>query len=139
MSVIVVQELIQYLNDIFPNIHYSLTHPYSYYRDACSYYLFGHCASFARILNAIFPNNSELYVSSSHVLVKIDNYFYDVCGLVVDVKLSDYRYSEIDDYYMRSVLNKEDLLERKLEDILIQLGKTKLYDLMELHTESLNY
>lgn len=139
MSVIVVQELIQYLNDIFPNIHYNFTKPYSYYRDACSYYLFGHCASFARILNAIFPNNSELYVSSSHVLVKIDNYFYDVCGLVVDVKLSDYRYSEIDDYYMNTILNKEDDLEQKLEDILIQLGKTKLYDLMELHTESLNY
>ena len=39
MNVIVVQELIQYLNEIFPNIHYSLTKPYSYYRDACSYYL----------------------------------------------------------------------------------------------------
>ena len=139
MSVIVLQELIQYLNDVFPNIHYRFTQPYSYYRDACSYYLFGHCASFARILNAIFPNNSELYVSNSHVLVKIDNYFYDVSVVEVNVKLSDYRFSEIDDYYMRSVLNNEDELEQKLEDILIHLGKTKLYDLMELHTESLNY
>lgn len=139
MSVIVVQELIQYLNDIFPNIHYNFTKPYSYYRDACSYYLFGHCASFARILNAIFPNNSELYVSSSHVLVKIDNYFYDVCGVVYDLNLNDYHYADLNDYYMNTILNKEDDLEQKLEDILIQLGKTKLYDLMELHTESLNY
>lgn len=139
MNVIVVQELIQYLNDIFPNIHYNLTKPYSYYRDACSYYLYGHCVSFARILNAIFPNSSELYVSSSHVLVKIENYFYDVSGVVVDVKLSEYRSSEIDDYYMNTILNKEDELEQKLEVMLIQLGKTKLYDLMELYTEILNH
>ena len=95
--------------------------------------------SFARILNAIFPNSSELYVLSSHVLVKIENYFYDVSGVVVDVKLSEYRSSEIDDYYMNTILNKEDELEQKLEVMLIQLGKTKLYDLMELYTEILNH
>ena len=122
MSVIVVQELIQYLNEIFPNIHYRFTQPYSYYRDACSYYLFGHCASFARILNAIFPNNSELYVSSSHVLVKIDNYFYDVSGVVYDLNLNDYHYADLNDYYMNTILNKEDDLEQKLEVMLIQLG-----------------
>lgn len=139
MSVIVVQELIQYLNEIFPNIHYRFTQPYSYYRDACSYYLFGHCASFARILNAIFPNNSELYVSSSHVLVKIDNYFYDVSGVVYDLNLNDYHYADLNDYYMNTILNKEDDLEQKLEVMLIQLGKIKFQNLMELYTESLNH
>lgn len=139
MSVIVVQELIQYLNEVFPNIHYKFTQPYPYYRDAGSYYLFGHCASFARILKAFFPNNYKLYVSSSHVLVKIENYFYDVSGVVVDVKLSDYRSSEMDDYYLNTIFNKEDELEQKLEDMLIHLGKIKLHDLMELHTESLNH
>ena len=139
MSVIVVQELIKYLNDIFPNIHYSLTSPYSYYRDSFNYYSSGHCASFARILNAIFLSDAELYVSNSHVLVKIENYFYDVCGVVSDLNPIDYRLAELDDYYMNRVLSNKDELEQKLENILICLGRAKLQDLRELYTETLNH
>ena len=39
----------------------------------------GHCYYYAKILQTIFPEG-KLFYSASHVVIKIDDFYYDVRG-----------------------------------------------------------
>lgn len=124
---IVVQELIQYLNELFPSLHYEFTKPFSWERDSFSYYLNGHCFSFARILMAIFSGNAIPYISDKHVIIKIDDNFFDVWGLIYD---NIQGYHVVDNNYISLVFDNSDSLEKELELALIDYGREKYRELL---------
>lgn len=59
------------------------------YRDAISFYEFGHCSSYARILYETLDGNCEFYEDFSnknpqigHAIIKAGEHFYDTTGIV---------------------------------------------------------
>lgn len=125
-----VQSVIMVLNINFPGL---LKKYAGYDRDAVSFYLYGHCTSFARILYEIFNGNCAIYDDFSsesenregHVICKIGDHFYDVRGCIDQTPtLENYkecpisRFPFIEDMHGNSTDHDEEIKEE-----LIAIGK----------------
>lgn len=128
---VIIQELIKYVNEIFPKLHYNFTNPFPWARDSFSYYLSNHCVSFARILKALFPMKTVFFLSKSHLIIEIEGFYFDVRGILTDVDLNEYYATDENNPYINLVFNNTDELEEKLETTLIQLCKIKYDELLK--------
>ncbi len=136
--------VIQYINNEFPKIYYDLNvanvkkycpaisdtklNSYNLSNDAYSYYLNGHCFSYTTILMSIFDNIPIRYNNNEHAMVKINDWLFDVRGLIFD----DTAHESLDsDLYMMSVsFEINDDFEKKIEQNLIAIGKNYLNNLV---------
>lgn len=105
--------IIEKINREFKEILLSLySYPYQGNSDVYSYYLTGHCPSYAQILYNIFGDTETIEfhfleddINEDHIVTKINEHFYDVRGNVdsltrrSDSKF-DYSYlGAMQDYY----------------------------------------
>lgn len=105
--------IIEKMNSEFEKILLSLyPYPYQGNSDVYSYYLTGHCPSYAQILYNIFGDTETIEfhfleddINEDHIVTKINEHFYDVRGNVdsltrrSDSKF-DYSYlGAMQDYY----------------------------------------
>lgn len=103
--------VIEKMNREFKEVLLSLySYPYQGNSDVYSYYLTGHCPSYAQILYNIFGDTETIEFhfedKVQHVVTKINGHFYDVRGNV-DTKINlgpnskfDYSYlGAMQDYY----------------------------------------
>lgn len=123
-----VSRILSVLNDAFPNIFYKYNKTW---RDAYSFYLYGHCATFARILYEIFDGNVTIMDSNSHVVVKIGDLIYDVRGCVNDqINKDEYRDCPIEYFgFVEMLFTKPDDHDKEIANDLIQRGKKEIQDL----------
>ncbi len=100
-------------------------------RDPLLYYMNGHCYYYAKLLQHFFKDG-KLFYNESHVITKIDNFYYDVKGIVPIYDDKEYIAVEDDihEEYVKMILApkraKEDLEinEYIIKQINNDLGKT---------------
>lgn len=71
-NVVDIMRTIQKINNIFLK---------KYKRDPFLYYMNGHCYYYAKMLQQIYKQG-KLYYNESHVVFKINDFYYDVKGIV---------------------------------------------------------
>lgn len=130
INISTVLSIIQIINNKFYDIYENyqkniLNINNTYVEDPYDYYLNGHCASYSKILCNIFKEYSIKYYSSNHIITKIGDCFYDVAGLIEPTQLKYYHkindnYDE--EYYINTLFNNSDELEKYLEKNLIEFG-----------------
>ena len=99
--------------------------------DVFNYYLYGHCPSYSRILCEIFKDNATVYCSSSHVITKIGEHFYDVRGIVDDLVTNEFTDADCAQglLYIEMMFGVKDNVEAPIENELINIGIKKLEEL----------
>lgn len=120
-----------------------------YNRDAISFYLKGHCVSFAHILNEIFYNIGTFYDDFSykgknhigHAITKIGEHYYDVSG-ILDYYLQNnpgqfQECSKNDFPYLEDTCCKKDEHNDEIQEELINYGKDVLQSLLANHNDCL--
>lgn len=129
-----VLQVIQAMRDSFDEV-YKKWNPMDDYRDVDSFYLTGHCASFARALTEIFGESAMVYDTHAYVITKIGNNYYDVLGDAYGEHEAPreggtYRECPIEHLGMvENVLTTSALHDRDIRDDLVIIGKKKLYEL----------
>ncbi len=115
-----IENYINCIVSIFPDLINNIN-PKAAYHNAYSYYLNGHCYSFAKILQTLFPE-STLYYNQNHVIVRIDEHFYDIRGCVdEEVLCQKFQYCPHDyENYLELIFSKNDPLEQALASQIIQ-------------------
>lgn len=119
------------------------------FRDAETFYLFGHCPSFARILYETLGTNCYFYedFSSSatrkkeHAIVKIGDHFYDASG-IVDYIIEQYpdNFSECpsDYFYWYEDFNcSHHEHDSEIKEELIAYGKKLYLQMISNHNKEL--
>lgn len=105
-----------------------------YFRDFESFYK-GHCVSFAIIINAIFGGDfyddfSYPFENIGHVIIKIQNHFYDSTGIVdylVDNKINNFSLVDKKYFpYFKEIYYNKDEHSEEIEKELIDIGKKAL-------------
>ena len=130
-----VLQIIQILNNIFPDIYYKYN---GYSRDAVSFYYYGHCASFAKVLYNIFTNYATMMDNGSHVIVKIGNYFYDINGCINNlIDINEFRECPINYFpIIELMLTKPDNHDEEIKEELTKIGKNELKKIVYNHSNS---
>lgn len=119
-----------------------------YNRDAISFYVSGHCPSFARILNDIFYDLGTFYddftfkkKNHGHVITKIGNHYYDAFGIVDYYVLNNPKqfqeYPKKDFSYLEETCCKKDEHNDEIQEELIRYGKNILHSLLINHSNCL--
>lgn len=129
-------ELVSYVIDgivaSFNNIYVSYA---KQNRDPYSYYLTGHCASFAYVLYKVFEGTARIMDSTveGHVVVKIGEHVYDVRGCVdSEINIENYQDCPIEYFpYVELTMTKDDDYDKEIREDLIKIGKEAIGKLKE--------
>lgn len=119
-----------------------------YNRDAVSFYLTGHCPSFARILNDVFYDLGTFYddfdykgEKIGHIITKIGDHYYDVSGIVdyyVENNPKQFQECAKDYYsYLEETLCKKDEHAVEIQEELIAYGKGIIQSVLIHHNNCL--
>lgn len=124
---IIVAEIIEALATAFPAIYQKYN---GFPRDPYSFYMTGHCPSFARILHEIFGDKATIMDSTGHVITKIGNHYFDIRGLIDGFEdIERYRECPIDYLPMvEMVLGSSADHDAELIAELVAIGKNKVLE-----------
>ncbi len=120
------QEAVSYLIEELGMVFTQVFHKYNgRKRDAYSFYLTGHCASFAYVLYHIFEGHAQIMDSDNHVVIEIGNHLYDIRGCVDYLaNREDYRECPIDYFpYVELMLSTRADHDNEIREELITIGK----------------
>ena len=103
-----------------------------------TYYLNGHCPSYANILCEIFGEFAEKYNSDDHIIIKIKEHFYDVRGLIDNIEnINDFHKTENGDlFYIDITFGIKDNIEKPLEKELIKIGSETLEQIYNISKQN---
>lgn len=101
--------------------------------NALSFYLTGHCPSFAKILYEIFEGNCTILDDGAHVITKIGDKYYDIRGFASNYEdISKYNECPIEYFPMIEMfLGKTDDCDEKIMQDLISIGKDEINKIKE--------
>jgi len=113
-------ELITEINRVTNNYYY-----YEIGDIAPLVYMQGKCYYFAKALQKVVPN-SELYLikNPAHIILKVENNFYDARGLLINDGMYDSKASvplEENKSYLSLIINKDE--KQRLEELLDKIVK----------------
>lgn len=87
-----------------------------------SYFAYGQCNIYAKILTDIFGKYATAYDNTSHVITKIGDYYYDINGLY-EIKESDGNFIELpNDWLLASEMTGLGAYHPLDDDALIEAG-----------------
>lgn len=117
-----------------------------YSRDFESFYCNGHCVSFAIIIEAIFGGDfyddfTYLLGNIGHVIIKIQNHFYNSTGIVdylVDSKTNNFTLIDKKYFpYFKEIYYNKDEHSEEIEKELIDIGKKALRKIEVNHSHNM--
>ncbi len=121
-----VDNIIYHLRQAFPRIFRRHNHAP---RDPYSFFLYGHCLTFARILYEIFDGHVNFLVSPGHVVTVIGKDIFDINGCLNPATLDIDKYSERsyeDLNLVAGALWRPDDHDEEIKNDLIEIGKARL-------------
>ncbi|MBE6161867.1 MAG: hypothetical protein E7158_06595 [Firmicutes bacterium] len=122
---------------IINHIIYNIQIPESEH-DIFSYFLYGHCNVFIEILDNIFKDDIEFYISDEfcHVIGKIDGFFYDARGFLPNIEYDKYEKIDKERFYylvnIKAFGNYNSTCDKKVMEDGIKLGLEKYNDVFKI-------
>lgn len=95
----------------------------SYFREsAYTTFTQGYCCHFARLLNRNYPN-SQLYYNDNHVLCRIDDLLYDICGPHNITDKYQPNIDNYDEYLLEIYFSRGSQIDQNIDKLLDEIGK----------------